>query len=75
MVDTSTILIFYLWVNRNEQLNLEMWLLYMMTKSETFLLCLPILRAIFRAWTQRAQVMPVEDSVIVPILPDDGQRV
>jgi hypothetical protein len=34
-----------------------------------------MLRPIFRARAQGAQVMPVVDPVVVTILPDDGQRV
>lgn len=34
-----------------------------------------MLRPIFRAWTQRAQVMPIVNAVIVSILPDDREGI
>src|SRR3989304_7446485 len=40
-----------------------------------FLLFPPILRAIFLTRTQRAQIMPVVDSIIMSILPDDGEGI
>ena len=45
------------------------------TAGVTFYLGKLFSTAALIAWTQCPQIVPVEYSVVVPVLPDDGQRI